>query len=340
MKISVVIPAYNSARTIRMTLDSVLAQTRPADEILVLDDGSTDKTVSILNSYCKHITTIKQQNSGPAVARNVLCERARGDLVAFLDSDDLWHPEYLENQKRLFQTHPQAAALFVGHVDLVGYGAIGWNPRPDAGARAAIVESLDFVTRYNAHPGPFNMSYCSVPKAVLERIGTQPFGGNTSRSRPWAEDCYFHNRLALEGPVVYFPRRLAAYRMNSGSVSWDQLRWTAGQVSALEFLATNYNGGQAHKGAFRKILSSKRRVHAKVLLGVGRKADARGELRRSISNALPHPAAVAKSMMLLFASYLPQTLQPKWPPRYRQYGKLVASDVRQPAKQEMLSEVR
>jgi glycosyltransferase involved in cell wall biosynthesis len=332
MKISVAIPVYNSARTIRMTLDSVLAQTRPADEILVLDDGSTDKTLSILKSYGTRITTIAQRNGGPAVARNILCGRATGNLVAFLDSDDLWHPEYLENQERLFQAHPRAAALFVGHVDLLGYGPINWNTNPDAEARAEVMQSLDFLSRYNARPGPFNMSYCCVPKAVLTKIGAEPFRGTTSHAHPWAEDCYFHNRLALEGPVVYFPRRLAAYRMNSGSVSWDQLRWTAAQVSALEFLANvATDSWQPYHNAFRRILSSKRRVHAKVLLGAGRKADAREELRRSIPEALQDSAAVAKSMTLLVASYLPRALQPKWPPRYRVGHQSIGSEVRQPA---------
>lgn len=319
MKISVVMPAYNCARTIRMALDSVLAQTRRADEILVLDDGSTDETSSILNSYRSRTIVITQKNSGPALARNTLCQGAQGDLVAFLDSDDLWHPEYLENQAGLFDSRPQAAAFFVGHTDVHGYENVAWTPNPDPDARAEFISSLDFLERYNARPGGFNMSYCCVPKTILTRIGPDPFQVVPANSQPWAEDCYFHNRLALEGPIVHFPRRLAAYRLNPGSVSWDQLRWTAGQVNAIESLTNSdaMSDGR-YRDLFRTVLSSKRRVHAKCLLGAGRTSEARSELRTSLARNPRDPSSIAKSMLLLLLSYLPPTIQPKWPPPYRQ----------------------
>jgi glycosyltransferase involved in cell wall biosynthesis len=326
MKISVVIPAYNCARTIRMALDSVFVQTLRADEILVLDDGSTDETSSILNSYRSRIIAITQKNSGPGAARDTLCQRAQGDLVAFLDSDDLWHPEYLENQAQLFASHPQAAAFFVGHVDLYGYGNFAWTPNPDSDARAELMSSPDFLRRYNARPGPFNMSYCCVPKAILTRIGHDPFR-SPANSKLWAEDCYFHNRLALEGPVVYFPRRLAAYRMNPGSVSWDQLRWTAGQVNAIESLANSDSVNDArYRKLFRTVLSSKRRVHAKTLLGAGRTSEARSELRASITHNLTDPASIAKSALLLLLSYIPRRTQPKWPATYREFRQPQATE--------------
>jgi glycosyltransferase involved in cell wall biosynthesis len=89
MKITVAIPAYNSAATIRETLDSVFRQTVAPDEILVVNHRSTDATHAILDSYGSRITAIHQENAGVASARNLLCTRANGDLVAFLDGDDL-----------------------------------------------------------------------------------------------------------------------------------------------------------------------------------------------------------------------------------------------------------
>jgi glycosyltransferase involved in cell wall biosynthesis len=320
MKISVAIPAYNCARTIGMALDSVLAQTRRADEILVVDDGSIDETASILDSYRPHATILSQQNSGTAVARNVLCERAQGDLVAFLDSDDLWHPEYLETQAGLFEAHPRAAAFFTGHVDLFGYGTVPWVRDPDADAQVEVIASLDFIKCYNARPGPFNMSFCCVSKAVLNSIGRHPFNGATASSRPWAEDCYFHNRLALGGPVVYFSRKLAAYRLNPGSLSWDQLKWTEAQMTALEQLVNlGRTLEKSYRNAFRAILSSKRRTHAKILLGAGKVSEARSEFLTSIFQKLLDPVSIAKSATLLLVSYLPRVIQPKWPPMYREY---------------------
>src|SRR5262245_6496134 len=98
MKVSVAIPTYNSARFIQTTLKSVLSQSVAPNEILVVDDGSTDETVAILSSYGSSIRVIRQSNQGVAAARNALARHVNGDLVAFLDHDDLWHPRYLETQ--------------------------------------------------------------------------------------------------------------------------------------------------------------------------------------------------------------------------------------------------
>ena len=103
MKISVVIPTYNSSAFIHATLNSVLCQTRQPDEILILDDISADDTISILNSYKPRFTVFRKNHQGVVSARNSLCERAQGDLVAFLDADDIWHPNYLEVQCNNFK---------------------------------------------------------------------------------------------------------------------------------------------------------------------------------------------------------------------------------------------
>ena len=101
MKVSVIVPTFNCAATIRETLDSILGQSRPAEEILVMDDGSTDETMAILKGYGSNIRTFRQSNAGPSRARGALIEVARGDLIAFVDSDDIWHPDYLRAQQAL-----------------------------------------------------------------------------------------------------------------------------------------------------------------------------------------------------------------------------------------------
>src|SRR5215831_13620895 len=117
MKISVAIPTYNSARFIQATLNSVLTQSIAPGEILIVDDGSTDETIAILSSYGSSVRVIRQSNQGVAAARNVLASNVAGDLVAFLDHDDLWHPRYLEAQCNSFQQYPEAVAYFAGHVN-------------------------------------------------------------------------------------------------------------------------------------------------------------------------------------------------------------------------------
>jgi glycosyltransferase involved in cell wall biosynthesis len=94
--ISVVIPTHNRAALLLRALESVFAQTRPPDEIIVVDDGSTDDTV--LRTSQLPVTLIQQENRGVSAARNVGIQRARGDWIALLDSDDEWLPEKLEQQ--------------------------------------------------------------------------------------------------------------------------------------------------------------------------------------------------------------------------------------------------
>ncbi len=115
MTISVVIPTYNRGSRIQKTLDSVLSQTRLPDEILVVDDGSTDDTWEFLQThYGSHpqIQLFRIRNSGVANARNFGLERARGEFIAFLDHDDQWLPRNLEWQLETLRAHPKAAVVF------------------------------------------------------------------------------------------------------------------------------------------------------------------------------------------------------------------------------------
>lgn len=104
--ISVVIPAYNAGPFINRTLDSVLAQTLPADEIIVVDDGSTDNTAEVVKAYGSKVTYIYQENAGDAAARNTGITTAKGDWIAFLDHDDEWLPDKTQHQMELLNRNP------------------------------------------------------------------------------------------------------------------------------------------------------------------------------------------------------------------------------------------
>ncbi|MFO8082985.1 MAG: glycosyltransferase [Desulfobacterales bacterium] len=108
MMVSVIIPTYNRAWIIKEAIDSVLTQTHKAYELIVVNDGSIDNTDSILNQYDKKLRVIRQANRGVSAARNQGIASSSGDLIALLDSDDLWLPEKLERQVSFFQDHPQA----------------------------------------------------------------------------------------------------------------------------------------------------------------------------------------------------------------------------------------
>lgn len=107
MTVSVIIGAYNAEDTIGETLASVLGQTLPPDEIIVVDDGSTDRTAQVAAAVSNSIRVIGQSNRGPAAAVNVGVKLATGDALAFVDADDLWEREKLAVQVRVLAEKPK-----------------------------------------------------------------------------------------------------------------------------------------------------------------------------------------------------------------------------------------
>lgn len=103
LTVSVIIPAFNVAAWIKQAIDSILAQTFHVLEILVVDDGSTDETANIIRGYGAPVVYINQQHKGVSAARNRGIMTAKGNLIAFIDGDDYWHPRKLESQIRLFE---------------------------------------------------------------------------------------------------------------------------------------------------------------------------------------------------------------------------------------------
>jgi glycosyltransferase involved in cell wall biosynthesis len=115
--VSVVIPTYNRCDTVSRAIESVLAQTRPADEIIVVDDGSTDESASLLKGrFGSEISYVHQENAGCPAARNRGIAMARGEWVALLDSDDTWLPSKLQVQLAVHETHPELGWSATGAV--------------------------------------------------------------------------------------------------------------------------------------------------------------------------------------------------------------------------------
>src|SRR6185437_12705329 len=114
MTVSVGVPTYNRAYVIREALASCLAQTYTDFEVIVVDDGSLDNTSEVVAEFhdprIRYIRT--EQNHGVAAARNIFLRNARGELISFLDSDDLWKPYKLEKEVAFFKRHPEAGGVF------------------------------------------------------------------------------------------------------------------------------------------------------------------------------------------------------------------------------------
>ncbi|MGE0489841.1 MAG: glycosyltransferase family 2 protein [Vulcanimicrobiota bacterium] len=125
MRVSVVIPVYNGEAYLGEAIESMLAQTRPADEILVVDDGSTDHSAAVAESY-PAVTVLRQANAGHLAARNLGLKTATGDLVALLDADDRSRPQRLALQLAAFGARPETAVCF-------GQVLHFWTPEHDQG---------------------------------------------------------------------------------------------------------------------------------------------------------------------------------------------------------------
>lgn len=105
--VSCIVPVFNGERFLGEALDSIFAQNHRPIEVIVVDDGSTDRTKSVVEAYAGRLIYFKQQNAGPAAARNRGIELARGEFIAFLDADDFWHPEKLARQLACFTARPE-----------------------------------------------------------------------------------------------------------------------------------------------------------------------------------------------------------------------------------------
>jgi glycosyltransferase involved in cell wall biosynthesis len=112
MKVSVIIPSYNCAPYLSDAISSVINQTYINLEIIIVDDGSTDNTAEVIAPFRNNIKYLKQENQGVSAARNAGMRRATGDLIAFLDADDIWFPDKIAIQLDIFNRNPEIAGVF------------------------------------------------------------------------------------------------------------------------------------------------------------------------------------------------------------------------------------
>ena len=215
--VSVIIPAFNAARFIAETLTSAQAQTWPDLEIIVVDDGSTDDTAAIVEAAAAtdpRITLIRQANAGVAAARNAAIAAAKGDYVAPLDADDLWHPENISAQvAALERAGPGTAVAYAWHVRIDAAGRICGN-----GPRVLVEEGAAALARVVERDFIGNGSSTVIRRGcILEVGGYDP----TLRARQGedCEDVALTIALAERWNFAPVPRRLVGYRQHGASMS-------------------------------------------------------------------------------------------------------------------------
>jgi glycosyltransferase involved in cell wall biosynthesis len=312
--ISVVIPAFNASKTIDSAISSVLTQSLRPDQILVADDGSTDDTFCHLLAYQGKISLFRHDNQGVAFTRNFLCNQANGDLIAFLDADDVWHPHYLRTQNEIFTKFPEIAASFTGHVNFFGFGSYEWkNFKTYIFQEPVLLEPLDFFKKYNRLTGAFGSpSFFCIPKKILSLMGPSPFPISISG----ADDFFLANSLTFYGPVAFTNAALVAYRETPGSISSNRLKSVGLALDAFGLLEKNVIKhaiiGRKIEKEFYIARSAKRREYARILMGIGDIKNARRQFAAAIKNS-GNFASVAKSICFFVATYLPKFIQPHWP---------------------------
>ncbi|MGH8547797.1 MAG: glycosyltransferase [Methylococcales bacterium] len=140
--VSVIIPSYNSEAYIAETIDSVLMQDYPAIELLIVDDGSTDRTLEVIQSYGQLLRLISQENRGVSAARNRGIQEAKGQFICLLDHDDYWYSDKISRQIGVFEAHPETAIVYSNHT-LWHADSAGIFPDPDSFNRISVNDDID-----------------------------------------------------------------------------------------------------------------------------------------------------------------------------------------------------
>ena len=203
-RVSVVIPTYNRGASIGRAIDSALAQSVPV-EIIVVDDGSTDDTAERLRRYGDRIRVITQTNQGVAPARNRGVAEARGEFVAFLDSDDEWLPHKLERQLALMDANPEVA-LVAAAVEYVDDRGMVRNVGR-ANLSGDIVDSLLFENSIAT-------STVLVRKRVLDRLDVL-FESRITASEDWG----VWLRIAVHDAIIVSPEVMVRYHISADGLT-------------------------------------------------------------------------------------------------------------------------
>jgi glycosyltransferase involved in cell wall biosynthesis len=264
--VSIIIPTYNRASVIAHTIENVFAQSYRNMELIIVDDGSSDDTQKVLRRFGDRIRLISQQNSGPAVARNRGAAIARGDIIAFQDSDDLWKPTKIERQVALLEKlGPTVPCCLCNAQVSVANGAQYTSfedslifPTRDEGLWLNVPEVL--ATRFVL----FNQT------AAIRRKAWQKIGG-FAEDLKYLEDYDLPLRLALEGPWGFVREPLVIYREDSSEsfhtrAARDAIVLKQCQLTIIDRMlarvAEDTSRGQLRKHLTRRVRSVRRQLLA------------------------------------------------------------------------------
>lgn len=203
-QVSIVIPAYNHGRYIAEAIESVLAQDHPLVELIVIDDGSTDHTVEVLNKYADRARVLSQTNKGQATTINRGWSEARGDVLSYLSADDRLEPDAVSRALAALRAHPEAVMVY-GDYRLI-------DPH-SAFVRLVTAPDFDYMAMVR------DLVCAPGPGVFLRRWAVERLDGWRADLRQ-GPDFEYWLRLALIGPFFRTPHVLAELRVHPGSASY------------------------------------------------------------------------------------------------------------------------
>lgn len=288
--VSVLIPSHNSAPTLCQALDSVLAQTYPNIEIVVIDDGSTDDTPAVLREYAPRVRSFRQPNGGLASARNSGCALARGEYLALLDADDLCMPERIAVQVEFMRKHPDVVLCSSDFAAFNGQGSVATSYcaryyssiRQTVGGVAAIYPEHGTLS-ITPHSGAAVQEMPAYlgdvyevltrgnfvhPPTVMFRRGVLESAGVFDESIRNMCDFDWLVRVSRNGKFGFIDRPLLNYRLSDTQLSGvgNRIQVTFDIVRILERVVRDDPGLYArHRAEFRRGIGLARRDAADAL---------------------------------------------------------------------------
>lgn len=212
LRISAILPAYNAGRFIRDALESVLAQTRRPDEIVVVDDGSTDDTAQVVARYMSYgVRYIHQSNRGPGAARNRGIRETTGELIAFLDADDLWLPTKTERQAAYLAAHPEVALVSCDR----------WTWKIEKGRRH--LERFGPRNGADARREVMVRNIIGNPSQIMVRRDAVLSAGCFDTTMRWAEEWDLWTRIAANAGIDVIHEPLCVYRWHSDGLAHENM---------------------------------------------------------------------------------------------------------------------
>jgi glycosyltransferase involved in cell wall biosynthesis len=217
-KVSVVIPVYNAEAYLEQTLESVFAQTYPNIEIVIVDDGSKDGSIALLEKYADRVRLVRQANSGAAAARNHGVQEASGVWIAFLDADDIWAPDKIEHQLRVCGNYAWS------HTDSIFLGGVN-DGRKDSG----------FTKKHQGQVLREVMceNFIGTSTLMIRREIFLNSGGFDESFRS-IHDWELWTRLASKHALGYVDAPLLTYRVHSVSVSRNTRKTLPNHIRVIE----------------------------------------------------------------------------------------------------------